>query len=135
MILLLGFFIFLGCVMTVTVFIFLAALLPLVATVSAKAGGKEFSNNEPRDWLEQQKGWRGRANAAQANIFESLPFFYAALLYAHFNGTELVFIQGYASLWLVLRLAYILAYIKDKAGLRSFLWLLAFVVTGLLLFS
>lgn len=121
--------------MSITIFVFLAALLPFVAAVSAKAGGKEFTNHEPRSWLAQQGGWRGRANAAQANIFESLPYFYAALLYAHFNGADPILIQWYASAWLVLRLTYIFAYIKDKASLRSLLWALAFVINALLLFG
>lgn len=121
--------------MSITIFIFLAALLPFVAAVSAKAGGKGFSNHEPRSWLAQQSGWRGRANAAQANLFESLPYFYAALLYAHFNGNDSALISGYAAAWLLLRLVYIFAYIKDKASLRSLLWALAFVVNALLLFA
>lgn len=121
--------------MPITVFIFLAALLPLVAAVSAKAGGKGFSNHEPRSWLAQQSGWRARANAAQANIFESLPYFYAALLYAHFNGADPALIQWCASAWIVLRLIYIFVYIKDKASLRSLLWALAFAINALLLFG
>lgn len=121
--------------MSVTVFVFLAALLPFVAAVSAKAGGKGFSNKEPRSWLAQQAGWRGRANAAQANLFESLPFFYAALLYAYFNKTDPVLISWYATAWLILRFAYIFAYIKDKASVRSLLWVLAFAINGLLLFA
>lgn len=120
---------------SIAIFIFLAALLPFVAAVSAKAGGKGFSNQEPRHWLTQQSGWRGRANAAQANLFESLPYFYAALLYAYFNGAELVLIQWFASCWLLLRLAYIFAYIKNTATLRSLLWVLAFACNALLLFA
>lgn len=115
--------------------IFLAALLPFVAAGSAKFGGSSFTNHEPRDWLAKQTGWRWRANAAQANLFESLPFFYAALIYAYFSGVEPSLIQYYGVVWLVLRFIYIFAYIKDKATLRSLLWVLAFAINGLLIFS
>lgn len=121
--------------MSVALIIFLAALLPLVAAVSAKAGGDQFTNQEPRSWLAQQGGWRGRANAAQANTFEALPLFYAAVLYAHFTQMDSNLLQGYAIAWLVLRLAYIAAYIKNMASVRSLLWGLALVVNVLLLFT
>lgn len=115
--------------------ILLAALVPLVATISAKIGGAGFTNNEPRSWLSNQTGWRARANAAQNNIFETLPFFYAALLYAYFNQGNPQLIQWYAIAWLLLRLFYIFVYIKDWATLRSLLWALSFVISGLLLFT
>lgn len=121
--------------MSVALLIFLAALLPFVAAVSAKFGGDGFTNHEPRGWLAKQSGWRGRANAAQTNTFEALPLFYAALLYAHFSGVEPELIHWYGVAWLVFRLAYIVAYIKDKASLRSLLWAISFAINGLLLFS
>lgn len=121
--------------MSIALIIFLAALLPFVAAVSAKFGGDDFTNHESRGWLAKQVGWRGRANAAQANTFEALPFFYVALLYAHFGGADPHLIQWYAGAWLLLRLAYLLAYIKDKASMRSLLWAISFAINGLLLFS
>lgn len=121
--------------MSVALILFLAALLPYVAAVSAKFGGDGFTNHEPRSWLAKQSGWRGRANAAQANTFEALPLFYAAVLYAYFNGADPHLIQWYGVAWLLLRLAYLVAYIKDKASLRSMLWAISFAINGLLLFS
>lgn len=121
--------------MSIAWIILLATFVPFVATLSAKIGGVGFTNNEPRGWLLTQTGWRARANAAQINIFETLPFFYAALLYAHFNQGNAQLIQWYAISWLVLRLLYILAYIKDWASLRSLLWALSFVTSGLILFA
>lgn len=121
--------------MSISWIILLSALVPFLATLSAKIGGTGFTNNEPRSWLLKQTGWRARANSAQNNIFETLPFFYAALLYAHFNHANAQLIQWYAISWLVLRLLYIFVYIKDWATLRSLLWALSFVVSGLLLFA
>ena len=52
-----------------------AALLPIVCAGIAKYGmfatapGKGgYDNNNPRSWLARQTDWRGRANAAQANM-------------------------------------------------------------------
>src|SRR3546814_20039473 len=66
----------------ITWLLLIAALLPFVAATASKAGGKAYDNNDPRGWLAHQEGWRGRANAAQANLFEGLPFFFAAVLFA-----------------------------------------------------
>ena len=64
-----------------------AAILPIVCAGIAKYGmfGKSrrdggYDNNNPRAWLAKQTDWRARANAAQANTFESLPFFFAAVI-------------------------------------------------------
>lgn len=111
-----------------------AALLPFIATVSAKAGGRQFDNHEPRAWLEQQTGWRRRAHAAQQNTFEALPIFYAALLYALYNGADPQLLMQWAYVWLALRLAYLWIYIKDWASVRSLVWATALVVNLYLLF-
>lgn len=121
--------------MSVEIILVLATLLPLVATISAKAGASSFSNHAPRQWLAQQQGWRARANAAQANSFEALPFFYAAVLYSTWKEAPLSSLQLLAAIWLVLRLLYIALYIWDKALLRSLVWFLALVVNVVLLFS
>lgn len=121
--------------MSIAGWIVLAALLPFVAAVSAKAGGEKFDNQMPREWLAKQVGWRARANAAQANTFEALPFFYVAILYAHFSGAQAGQIHYLAGLWLVLRLLYIGAYILNIGLLRSGLWAAALLVNIWLLFQ
>lgn len=120
--------------MAVKLILLLAALLPFVAAVSAKAGGNGFQNQTPRAWLAEQEGWRARANAAQANCFESLPFFYAAFLFAFFTQTNepLLIVLGFT--WLVLRLFYIVLYIRNMAALRSSTWALALMVNVWMLF-
>jgi uncharacterized MAPEG superfamily protein len=37
-----------------------------------------YDNSDPRGWLARQAGWKARADAAQANSFEALPFFIGA---------------------------------------------------------
>ena len=65
-----------------------SGFLPIIAAGIAKFGPAEsnpaepFDNRHPRQWLAKQTGMRARANAAQANTFESLPFFYVAVALA-----------------------------------------------------
>jgi uncharacterized MAPEG superfamily protein len=67
--------------------VLVAALLPMVCAGIAKSGMAStprreggYDNNNPRAWLARQTDWRARANAAQANTFEALPFFFAAVI-------------------------------------------------------
>ena len=68
--------------------VILTGFLPIIAAGIAKFGPTEnaasdpYDNNQPRAWLAKQTGLRARANAAQANTFESLPFFYIAIAIA-----------------------------------------------------
>lgn len=112
-----------------------AALLPFVAAVGAKAGGKNYTNAAPRQWLAQQEGWRARANAAQSNTFEALPFFFAVLIFAYIRNPMSEAVVFLGMLWVALRLLYIGCYIWDKPGLRSLIWGIAFGVNVWLLFA
>jgi uncharacterized MAPEG superfamily protein len=98
-----------------------------------EAGG--YDNADPRNWLQRQTAWRARANNAQANTFEALPFFFAAVIIAH----QLQASQGYVDLlsvvFVVLRLAYVAAYVADKANLRSVIWILALLANVAVLFA
>lgn len=105
-----------------------AAVLPYCAAVAAKAGGRQFDNNAPRAWLAAQHGWRARADAAQANLFEGLPFFFAAVLYALYAGTSERQLAVLMLIWLTLRILYLLAYVAGRGTVRSALWGLALVV-------
>jgi len=114
----------------IAVLLLIAACLPYVCALIAKAGGKGFDNNNPRPWLEQQQGWRARANDAQKNLFEGLPlYFFAvlwALLYRHIDEQTLTV---WMLAWLLLRIGYIGAYLANYGALRSVLWMLALAVT------
>ena len=70
--------------------VFVAVLLPLACSLIAKRAGfgkkrsqGGYDNHEPRAWLARQSGAAARANAAQANSFEALPFFMGAVIIAH----------------------------------------------------
>ena len=114
--------------------VLIAALLPVVCAVLAKRGSFRLSDNdEPRSWLARQTGWRGRANAAQANSFEALPFFIGAVVIAHQLGAPQTLLDMLALAFVLLRVAFIAMYIGDMSTARSIVWAAAlFVNIGIL---
>ena len=121
--------------------VLIAALLPIVCAGLAKYGvfGKSsrdggFDNNNPRAWLAKQTDWRARANAAQANTFEALPFFFAAVIIAHQLQASQTPLDILAFLFVVLRVGYVLMYVADMANTRSVVWGAALLVNISILF-
>ena len=121
--------------------VLIAALLPMVCDAIAKYGMMStpkreggFDNNNPRAWLARQTDWRARANAAQANSFEALPFFFAAVIIAHLLQAGQARLDILAFLFIVLRIAYIMMYVADLAKARSAIWALALLVNIGILF-
>lgn len=122
--------------------VLVAAILPIVCAGIAKYGMMNtprreggFDNHNPRSWLARQSDWRGRANAAQANTFEALPFFFAAVIIAHLLQAGQTQLDILALLFIVLRIAYIMMYVGDLATARSAIWTLALFVNIGILFS
>jgi uncharacterized MAPEG superfamily protein len=106
-----------------------ACLLPVVTVGMAKAsfgmtsprkGG--YDNHNPRQWEAGLTGWQQRANAAQANGFEALPLFIAAVLMAQQAQADQALIDQLALTFIGIRVAYIASYLLDKATLRSLIW-------------
>ncbi len=121
--------------------ILIAAMLPIVCAGIAKSGmmnkpRKEggYDNHDPRSWLARQGDWRARANNAQANSFEALPFFFAAVIVAHQLKAVQLSLDLMAVAFVLLRVAYIYLYLADRAALRSLVWALAFLVNVIILF-
>lgn len=109
--------------------VLIAALLPFVGTGVAKSAGigkrrrdGGYDNNNPRTWLAQQQGIHQRANSAQANTFEALPFFIGAVALAQQAGANQGTIDQLAIAFVVLRVAYLVLYLVDQATLRSLAW-------------
>lgn len=122
--------------------VLVASFLPIVCAVIAKWGmfGKSrcdggYDNDNPRAWLARQTDWRARANAAQANSFEALPFFIGAVVIAHQLGAYQTRLDLLAFVYIVLRLVYIMLYVANLANLRSMVWGLALVVNVAILFA
>jgi uncharacterized MAPEG superfamily protein len=119
-----------------------AAILPILCAGLAKWGtfGQPrreggFDNDHPRAWLAQQTDWRARANAAQANSFESLPFFIGAVIIAHQLGANQIRLDVLAFLFIVLRMMFVMTYVAGLSTVRTVLWTLAFTVNIGILFT
>jgi len=105
--------------------VLIAGLLPIVAAGIAKAGFKNFDNSNPRQWLAQQTGFRARANAAQANTFESIPFFFIAIAIAAIVHAPQDRIDLLAVIYVLARIALIVCYVADWPILRTAVWSIA----------
>jgi uncharacterized MAPEG superfamily protein len=102
-------------------------LLPYIAAGIAKKGFEEFDNRMPRQWLAKQTGFRARANSAQANLFESLPFFFAAVIIAHIEHAPQATVDFLALGFVIARIAYLICYIANWPTARSIVWLLGLI--------
>lgn len=98
-------------------------LLPYIATGIAKKGFEGYDNGMPRQWLAQQTGFRARANAAQANLFESLPFFFAAVIIASLANAPQERVDLLAIGFVLMRIAYLVCYVANWPTTRSIVWL------------
>ncbi|MEY4267253.1 MAG: hypothetical protein RIS90_1788 [Pseudomonadota bacterium] len=109
--------------------ILVASLLPILCAGIAKWGafGKPrraggYDNDNPRAWLANQSDWRARANAAQANSFEALPFFLGAVIVAQQLAVPQMRLDALALAFVALRLAYIVSYVAAWSSARSIIW-------------
>lgn len=101
-------------------FILIAALMPY--SVVQIARGKAFNNAKPRDAYIDADAAQKRALGAHLNSFEAFPFYAAAVLVALQAGMGGVLLNVLAGLWLLVRGAYIYAYLKDIPTWRSRIW-------------
>ena len=122
--------------------VLLACLLPIVPAGVAKWGTFSrsvreggFDNEDPRAWLARQSGRRARANAAQANSFEALPLFIAAVLTAQQLQVQQELIDGLALAFVLLRVVYILLYVTNRAAARTLVWSAGLAVSIALMVS
>jgi uncharacterized MAPEG superfamily protein len=122
--------------------VLVASLLPIVCAGIAKWGTFRtprsqggYDNVDPRAWLARQTDWRARANGAQANSFEALPFFIGAVVIAHQLGAHQGMLDILAFVFVVLRVVYILLYVGGQASARSLVWSLALAVNVGILFA
>jgi uncharacterized MAPEG superfamily protein len=121
--------------------VFIAAMLPFVCAWLAKSAGfgkprrdGGFDNNDPRGWLARQTDWQARANAAQSNSFEALPFFIGAVVIAHQLAASQAILDILALLFVTLRVIYIAMYVAGLPTVRSAIWALALLVNIGILF-
>ncbi|WP_332824669.1 MAPEG family protein [Ramlibacter sp.] len=122
--------------------VLVAALVPLACSWLAKYHGfgkprsqGGYDNHAPREWLARQQGWQARANAAQANTFEALPFFFAAVIIAHQLGAPQTRLDILALLFVTLRIIYVAMYVAGLPKTRSAIWAAALLVNIAILLS
>ncbi|MEY3182215.1 MAG: hypothetical protein RLZ35_200 [Pseudomonadota bacterium] len=89
---------------------------------------KGFDHHKPRIYVATLSGWRQRAYWVHENSYEIFPFFIAAVFIAQqvAGATHQSSIDKTCVFFVVSRIAYAIAYLKDKAMLRSSLWTLGF---------
>jgi uncharacterized MAPEG superfamily protein len=97
-------------------------LFPIVAAGIAKKGFEGYDNGMPREWLAKQTGFRARANAAQANLFESLPLFFAAVIIASIANAPQERIDLLALGFVAARIAFLVCYVANWPTTRSIVW-------------
>jgi uncharacterized MAPEG superfamily protein len=110
-------------------------LLPIVAAGIAKKGFDGYDNSAPRQWLAKQTGFRARANAAQANLFESLPLFFAAVIIAVLTNVPQHRVDILALGFVIARITYLVCYIANWPTARSIVWLAGLVCVVAIFFQ
>jgi uncharacterized MAPEG superfamily protein len=122
--------------MTIAYFcVLIMGILPYVATGIAKKGWEGYDNGLPRQWLAKQTGFRARANAAQANLFESLPLFFAAVIVASISNAPQARIDILAVGFVLARIAYLICYVANWSTTRSIVWLIGIICVVSLFFQ
>ncbi|WOH67201.1 MAPEG family protein [Bradyrhizobium sp. BWA-3-5] len=109
--------------------VFGTVLLYLLTIASVKwAAWRRFDNSRPRDSAFYADPIRGRALGAHQNGIEAFPFFAAAVLLAEFRQSPQHLIDELATLFVIVRIAYVFTYLGDRPTLRSILWSLGFAI-------
>lgn len=107
----------------------------LVSTLRTQETGTQY-NMGPRDAeAPPPRPVTARLQRAQANLFETLPLFAAAVLLAHVSGNE-----GDLTLWgcwmyLLARIVYVPLYAAGIPLVRSLVWLVSLAGLVLVLFA
>lgn len=107
--------------------VLVAAILPLVIVIFAKAGS-DGDNHHPRDSAERLPPANRRAYAAHLNAYENFPFFAAAVIIAKTQGAPLGTLNALAAIYIILRIAHAALYIGDYATPRSAMFAVAWLI-------
>ena len=106
-----------------------ACVLPMMTVGLAKASTARltrktgaYDNQQPREWAARLTGWQQRANAAQANGFEALPLFIAAVLLAQMAQADQGRIDQLALAFVGIRVVYVAMYLMGLGTLRTLVW-------------
>lgn len=110
-------------------------LLYLLTVAPVKVIGQPtFDNSIPRDPTFYTPGIRARALGAHINGIETFPFFAVAILLAEFRAQPQQWIDLLAVGFIVIRLAFVGAYLGSWPTARTLLWNLGFAVNTAIFF-
>ncbi|MGZ6019955.1 MAG: MAPEG family protein [Phenylobacterium sp.] len=113
-----------------------AVLLYLLTLAPIKAiGHRDFRNSAPRDAAFYEPPIRARVLGAHINGIETFPFFAAAVLLAEFKHGAQPLVDGLAVGFVVVRLAFVAAYVAGRPTTRTLLWNLGFLLNVLIFIS
>ncbi len=111
--------------MTVAIWcILVAAILPYVAFSFVKG----LDPLQPRFHVTELSGQSIRAYGAHLNALETFPVFAAAVIVAHMVGGPSRFVDLLAVVYILLRIAHMVAYIAGRQPVRSAMFGLASLV-------
>lgn len=114
--------------------LFLVAMLPYFCAISARIVGKynvKKDNISPRDFFDNLTWIAKRFDFAQKNSFEILSVFIVAFFVALHSGISPKILMYSSILFVISRIFYIFAYIKNLSNLRSGLFFFGF---GIIIF-
>ena len=105
-----------------------AVLLYLLTVAPVKAlRHREFNNARPRDPSFYAGPLSERALGAHLNGIEVFPFFAVAVVLSELRHAPQTLVDELALAFLLLRFAYVLAYLGNRPTLRTILWNLGFL--------
>jgi len=116
--------------MTIAEWCVLAAVMLYLLTLAPfkAAGHRDFDNQNPRDPEFYRPELRSRALGAHQNGIETFPFFAIAVLLAEFRASPQIWVNGFAVAFIVLRVVFVLVYLKGWGWTRTIVWNLGFLV-------
>jgi uncharacterized MAPEG superfamily protein len=113
--------------------LFITILLPTLPRVFvAKAQNRlegGYDNQNPREQQKKIDEAGQRALAAHLNSFEALQMFSAAVLIAYLGKGNIKVVDALSIVFVISRLIYIFAYIKNIPNFRSAVWGIGFLAT------
>lgn len=92
-----------------------------------------YDNANPRAQQAKLTGVAARAHAAHQNAVEAFGPFAAGVLACKVSGVDADQLAALSIAFVILRVAYLVLYIKNLATLRSVVWIAAFLLTLALL--
>jgi uncharacterized MAPEG superfamily protein len=110
------------CILAACALPLMSAGLPKLASSRLARGQGLYDNRQPRVWAAGLGGWQQRAVAAQANGFEALPLFIAAVILAQQAHAEQGRVDLLALGFIGIRVAYVGCYLADLGTLRTLVW-------------